>query len=269
MTPVQACAPNPKMPLWAKLLGARCWHGDGTANTKIGEVSTRRATLALQLCCYSGPHLMIGLLLFTWFMPLPRWTMRIFARPDGLDSSFDRPRYGFSWSFGDGDGSTLHVAWGQRSAVIWMPWMLEHIRTEYLGTDLQWWDARAEPGSFELRHPNPRFRYEGPEGPAKWSETHPYRYMFDNGDVQEVNATITRRRAMHGRRWFGSGPISRMLRRWLPKHRFESIDVQFDQEMGERRGSWKGGCIGTSFNMKPEETPKIALRRMQRERRFR
>lgn len=39
--------------------------------------------------------------------------------------------------------------------------------------------------------------------------------------------------------------------------------------LGARRGSWKGGCVGCGYDMRPEEAPKETLMRMQRERRFR
>jgi len=44
-----------------------------------------------------------------------------------------------------------------------------------------------------------------------------------------------------------------------------SIDVSFDQEVGERAGSWKGGTIGcdtTCFRRDPRDT----IVRMERER---
>ena len=47
------------------------------------------------------------------------------------------------------------------------------------------------------------------------------------------------------------------------------IAVSFSEEMGSQRGSWKGGTIGMNFNMKPGETPRQAIRRMQRETKFR
>jgi len=43
----------------------------------------------------------------------------------------------------------------------------------------------------------------------------------------------------------------------------------FDREIGERSGSWKGGCIGCGWDMKPGETAEQTLRRMESERTFR
>jgi hypothetical protein len=92
------------------------------------------------------------------------------------------------------------------------------------------------------------------------SETHPYTYTLRNGTVQERKATISKRRHIITYRAF--------KRIGWPKWIKESIDVQFSDEVGERSGSWKGGCIGCSYDLRPGETMEQALRRMERERKF-
>lgn len=47
-----------------------------------------------------------------------------------------------------------------------------------------------------------------------------------------------------------------------------SIDIEFDKEVGERTGSWKGGTLGCGYNLLPNETPLECLRRMEKERKF-
>src|ERR1700722_11616953 len=101
-------------------------------------------------------------------------------------------------------------------------------------------------------------RTEGEPGPA--IETHPYRYVCRDGKIQDdITATISvgemewRWRALRWLPWFGK------VRR--------SIEVQFNNEVGERRGSWKGGCTGCGYEMRRDETPVECLRRMQRDRR--
>ena len=87
-------------------------------------------------------------------------------------------------------------------------------------------------------------------------ESHPYRYVLRGGEVQERIATIKAERRL----W---------TRPWLP-HKRESryIDIEFNNEVGERTGSWKGGVLGCSYDMLPGDTPLDALRRMEAERRF-
>lgn len=48
-----------------------------------------------------------------------------------------------------------------------------------------------------------------------------------------------------------------------------SIDVHFSKEVGSRKGSWKGGTIGCSYTLLPNETPLDCLKRMEKERKFR
>jgi len=47
-----------------------------------------------------------------------------------------------------------------------------------------------------------------------------------------------------------------------------TIDDDFDAEVGERSGSWKGGTLGCGYELLPKETPLQCLRRMERERIF-
>lgn len=258
----ETCGLAPKMPWWAKRLGATYWNNDGSVRTRIGEISYRYRGLAFDLGSYGNPHLHFGLIFFAIFIPLPS----AFERWLGRGAFGERPRYGFSWRWNDGDGSALHLHWGQKTKVVWMPWEGEHIRTEYLGVDLAWHDDRTKPGSYHAVLQGAGGLTFGPE---PWSEQYPYRYMLDDGEVQNVTATVTRRRAFHGRRWIGPKQFRAWLRSFLPKRLYDSIDIQFDQEVGSRRGSWKGGCVGCSYSIRPDESPRAALMRMQRERRFR
>ena len=87
-------------------------------------------------------------------------------------------------------------------------------------------------------------------------ETHPYTYTLRNGKVQNRMATIR----VETRLW---------TRYWLPHRKFRiSIDVSFDDEVGERTGSWKGGTVGCSYDILPGERPVDTLRRMELERKF-
>lgn len=87
-------------------------------------------------------------------------------------------------------------------------------------------------------------------------EQHPYTYVLRSGDVQTRTATIQ----AESRCW---------TRPWVPWRKLSRyIDVRFSDEVGERAGSWKGGCLGCGYEMKPGESPLDTLRRMERERTF-
>lgn len=86
---------------------------------------------------------------------------------------------------------------------------------------------------------------------------HPYLYRLDSGEVQKRTAEIFIRKM----RWW---------RPWPPFYKFDKmISVDFDGEVGESTGSWKGGTIGCDYEMKPGESALDTLRRMERERKFR
>ena len=87
-------------------------------------------------------------------------------------------------------------------------------------------------------------------------ESHHYRYVLRSGEVQECLATIR----AESRLW---------VRPWLPFRRLSRyINIEFDKEVGERTGSWKGGVLGCGYEMRRGETPLDTLRRMERERVF-
>lgn len=87
-------------------------------------------------------------------------------------------------------------------------------------------------------------------------EDHSYRYRLRNGEVQERVASIH----PEEREWW---------RPWSPSRQvIKYIDISFDEEVGERTGSYKGGVLGCGYNMLSGERPVDTLRRMERDRRF-
>ena len=102
-------------------------------------------------------------------------------------------------------------------------------------------------------------------GPDPWEfrkesayrELHRYQYTLKSGEVQERTAACT----IEKRKWH---------RKWFPflTKTSEVIDIKFNDEVGERTGSWKGGTIACSYEKMPEETIGECIRRMERERIF-
>lgn len=147
----------------------------------------------------------------------------------------------------------IMLKWGNKSKFIHMPWSFDHVK----------WDVMQPDGNFALKDRS----YDGDPKDGRWIATYPYRYTLRNGEVQERMATIYVERGywhwllakwLHLPLWF---PVVNMMR--------QSIDVQFSDEVGERSGTWKGGCIGCGYDMLPGETAEQTLRRMERERVFR
>lgn len=87
-------------------------------------------------------------------------------------------------------------------------------------------------------------------------EIYPYNYTLKSGNIQKRTAEIYQEKR-YWRNWFKLNTYCRKI-----------IEVTFNDEVGERSGSWKGGTIGCGYEMKKGETPLDTLRRMEKERKF-
>jgi hypothetical protein len=145
---------------------------------------------------------------------------------------------------------------GRKWKTITMPWDLTWVRTSTLKQDhfwynesqknrLNWGGKEDSEGSYYWLEKN------------KWKETHSYTDSYD-GTV--VNATISVKEREWRPLWF----------QWtsLFAKKKKTIEVEFDKEVGKRKGSWKGGTLGCSYELLPTETPLECLRRMEKERDF-
>lgn len=186
--------------------------------------------LAIQLCLFEENW---SLCLFGKFINLP-------MRPRDLHPMEIMESWGFTWH-----ERSIHLNWGHRTKVVRMPWDWEHIKCEVLRQD----------GSWVPMQPS----WEGKDD-GRHLETFPYRYKLRSGELQLRLATIYVERREWRWRWFT----------WLPwpARKQTCIDVEFNDEVGERTGSWKGGTIGCGYEMRPGESPCDTLRRMERERKF-
>lgn len=138
--------------------------------------------------------------------------------------------------------------WGSYWKSIDMPWAFRHLITEVRKPDGTWVEAIEE------------WTAKEGESDGRWKETYDYTYTLKSGEIQHRKADIHVRRMTWVWRWTY----------WLkwPRKVRTSIDIRFDDEVGERTGSWKGGCTGCGWDLKPNETPLESLRRMERERVF-
>lgn len=136
--------------------------------------------------------------------------------------------------------------WGDWHKVIHLPWEMTFIVHEVRRSDGTWvkavdaWDGKE------------------PDGRAEW--TFPYTYKLRSGELQVRSATVHVERREWRQRWLKWTRLFAKVR--------TCIDVRFSDEVGERTGSWKGGCIGCGWELKPGETPEQCLRRMELERVF-
>lgn len=132
-----------------------------------------------------------------------------------------------------------------REGSVYLPWSWEHVRHVWLNPDGSFYRA-PEPGEYRA--------------PSDITSSHPYSYVLKNGQRQDVTATIYGEEREWRWKWFTWLPWPRRIQR--------SIDIRFSREVGERAGSWKGGCLGCGFEWRPGETQENALRRMEDTRKF-
>jgi hypothetical protein len=144
-----------------------------------------------------------------------------------------------------------------------MPWAWEFYRFSILAVDgKSWIHELAAFRSKEVIGQPPKSDkwFSFSRDLLRWTYAAPYRYVLNSGEVQERTATISVSEMEWRWRWLPWLAWPRPIRR--------RIDVEFDGEVGERSGSWKGGCLGCSYELRPTETPWDCLRRMERERKF-
>ena len=142
-------------------------------------------------------------------------------------------------------GLTFH--WGMWRKTFDLPWSWHTLAFETMMADGTWQPLRYGGESGERVKP--------------YTESHPYTYTLKSGDVQKRMANVSKRRHVICWRMF-------KILGW-PRWIKESIDIKFDGEVGEGSGSWKGGCIGCSYDLRHDETMQEALCRMEKDREFR
>jgi len=193
------------------------------------------------------------------YLPLPR---RSVVDKDGSPAWGEHARWGVMAHF-DRDMRNIFFYWGRKVAIWDFPFF-NHIHQRH---EVQRPDGAWTPfvGSWEEKHP-------GDESVTTWNgkplkdpdgrhiEELPYRYELRGGDVQTVTATCYIERMAWRPKWLTWTRLFEWERR--------SLGITFSDEVGERAGSWKGGCTGCGWEMLPDETIEQALRRMEAERKF-
>ena len=220
----------------------RGWLKDG----QTMEISWPRASIGLRVLVHDNDYqgsswmLWIGLGLIQFYIPLfikgkeygvgeePGW---------GLDMSCE---FGIVWRWGQ-----VYKQWDWPFHTIMLDWSFENKNGGW--TNINRSIHYDEDGNYQRR-------------PNAYSHTYDYTYRLQSGETQHRKATIIKERFTRGRHI-----LSKLG--WPSRVEY-SIDVEFDGEIGEETGSWKGGCVGCGYTMFSHEIPGMTLRRMERERKF-
>lgn len=209
---------------------------------------TKGFDISFEICGYfdNRPRINIQLFFFRLTLILPfrnKWT-----------DECDCPKWGISWYH-----STLwfhlggkgNMNGGSKWYTIHAPWDWDWVRTSYLRKDGTWENESKG---------NRKDFYKDHWDEVLWSEKYPYTYTLKSGEVQNRIAKVRVEEMEWRWHWF----------KWLDfgSKKRRSIDIDFDGEVGEGTGSWKGGTVGCGYDLREGETPLESLRRMEKDRKF-
>lgn len=208
----------------------------------------KRFDISYEVCGYfdATHRINIALCFFSWTIVLPIWSK--------YTDECCPPKWGIGyhdhtlWIYRGGKGN---MKGGTKWWTFSMPWKYDWFRTSNLRKDGKW-EHETEGNSKNF--------YEDKWKEVIWNETYPYVYVLKSKTVQNRLATIKVEEREWRPLWFKWTPIFKKVVR--------SISVDFNDEVGERTGSWKGGTTGCGYNMIGPELPFQTLKRMEQERKF-
>ncbi len=199
----------------------------------------------------------------TWGYFAPRWALEFKVNAGGYFSNQCSLDVGFIWGL-------FHIKLPIRlknheESCEWNDYGFMWYENQWVfkwGDKSKWWDVPFISWTFDFHHVMHKDGH-WVNGDQAWKneeiekEIFDYTYVLESGEVQHRKATCYRER----RQWH---------RKWLPflKRTVTSISIEFDDEVGERSGTWKGGTMGCGWDLLPNETIEQCLRRMEKERKF-
>jgi hypothetical protein len=178
----------------------------------------------------------------------------------GEDVNNPDNKYGF-YLYGSGgffDSFWYYVNKNGHSKVksVEMPWSLTHYRHSVLLKDGTWWsvlnkDIKKAVKEKTYKPSDRKYYIDTEEDPDVYRIKRPFKYVTKGGNEQNTTATIN----MEEREW---RPIWLKWTKLFRKVR-TYIEIRFDDEMGNQRGTWKGGIMGCSCDVTQEERNKLDL----------
>ena len=172
---------------------------------------------------------------------------------------FDLNEYGIQFDFGSPKKRRGHE---RRSYCVNWPWQQTRQKTEILTPegkvhhvrkDCGYWSGKLRrifrmKRKFDWSTEYDKERVAAAEVSVKF----PFVYTLRNGEKQHRTATCHLKRSTYGWQWF---PFIRKS--------YLSMEYQFDEEVGECSGSWKGGVIASGIKMTLGETMEQAIERLK------
>ena len=202
--------------------------------------------ISYEICGYfdNRPRINLDLIFFSLTFVLPfrnKWT-----------DECDAPKWGISihnntvWIHRGGKGN-------MKGGSKWWTWYIPFLTKEWVRTSILLkggiWEHETKGNRKDF------YKEEWKEKQESWT----YNYT-DSYDGEVIPTTIY----VDEREWRPKWLMWTSL--FAKKSR--SIDIHFSKEVGKRKGSWKGGTLGCSYELLPNELPIDCLKRMEKERKL-
>ena len=202
--------------------------------------------ISYELCGYfdARHRINIDLIFFSWTIILPIWSK--------YSDECCSPKYGIAihnatvWIYYGGKGN-------MNGGTLWWTWGIPFFTKEWVRTSILLKDGTWEHET--KRNKKNFYNDEWKSKQAFWS----YDYT-DSYDGEVIPTTIYIDEREWRPKWLKWTNLFAKIRR--------TIDVHFSKEVGQRKGSWKGGCTGCGYELLKNETPLDCLKRMEKERIF-
>ena len=132
----------------------------------------------------------------------------------------------------------------------WTQW--RHVRHSFYGLQGEHVATLPDTGESYIGNPD-RWKRE-----REIADATPTRcFAFDDFDGERITATTK----IEEREWRAGTGLFKWLSWFRRPKNSRSLDLRFSAEVGQRKGSWKGGTIGHSIEMLPGELHNLAFQR--------
>lgn len=209
--------------------------------------------LSYETCGYESPYgeLHIALFFFCCIITMP---FKSKVCPYG---DCDAPKYGIAihnntfWIYRGGNGN-LHG--GNK----WWTWDLPFVTNIHIRHEVE---IKDKDGSIKmvpskiLGSKKPYVHYSDNESINRYHYT--YTDKYDGTKVESVFWVEERE---WRKKWLTWTRLGRIVQRY--------IEIEFKQEVGSEKEDWKGGVVGCSYDLLPNESPIDCIKRMEIERKF-
>jgi hypothetical protein len=206
----------------------------------------RQFDISYEICGYfdNRPRINLGLIFFRLTIVLPfrnKWT-----------DECDPQKWGIAihnntlWIYRGGKGN-------MKGGSKWWTWDIPFVTKDWVRTSIllkdDTWEHETKGNCKDF------YKDEWKAKQKSWT----YNYT-DSYDGEVIPTTIYVEEREWRPKWLKWTRLFAKVRR--------TIDVHFSKQVGKRKKTWKGGVVGCSYELLPNETPLECLQRMEKERKL-